>query len=121
MTLYTSGGATVGTVPIGASGNYSFTNVASGNYYLQFLCAIPGGMGLSPSNVGGDDTIDSDGYLTATFTLTSGEVDMTWDLGWYDSALIMVSPAWQDINMNAIVDGPEFDLAGHPRRDGGFV
>ncbi len=94
------------TIPIGG-GAYTFTNLLPGTYSISFLCAIPGGMGFSPSNVGADDNIDSDGISTPTFTLTSGEVDMSWDIGWYDGPVVFASPAWQDTNWNGIVDAGE--------------
>jgi hypothetical protein len=111
VTLYDGSGPVGNPLPIDSSGTYSFTDITPGDYHLEFLCAIPGGMGFSPSNVGEDDTIDSDGITTDTFPLTSGEVDMTWDLGWYDSVLIMAAPAWEDLNLNATVDPPAESLS----------
>lgn len=65
-----------------ASGIYTFT-VAPGDYSVKFIA--PMGYVFTQPNQGGDDTADSDADPvtgeTATFTITSGQVDTSWDAG----------------------------------------
>ncbi|HEY7427336.1 MAG TPA: Ig-like domain repeat protein [Gemmataceae bacterium] len=74
--LFTSVGSLVASTTTDATGNYLFTNVAPGDYYLQF--AAPSGyMFTAPYQ--GDDTIDSHADLTTgdteQFSLIAGEDD----------------------------------------------
>ncbi len=66
-----------------ADGNYLFTNVPIGSYYLQF--SLPNGFSATQMNSGSDETIDSDVdpilLKTTSFTLGSDLVDQKWDLG----------------------------------------
>ncbi|MDH3308712.1 MAG: carboxypeptidase regulatory-like domain-containing protein, partial [Acidimicrobiia bacterium] len=68
------------------NGNYSFTGLVPGDYYVQFV--LPAGFAFSPQDVGGDDTIDSDAKVdapdqgeTAKVTLASGDNNPTIDAG----------------------------------------
>jgi len=65
-------------------GHYSFIGLGPGDYYLTFQGLADDS--LSPWDVG-DDQYDSDmnGDLgrTAIFTLTAGQVDHSWDCGFY--------------------------------------
>jgi hypothetical protein len=70
-----------------ATGFYSFTGLAPGAYYLQTRRSTfpDANYNISPTDAGGNDALDSDfpagTYRTVSTTLTSGEADMTWDLG----------------------------------------
>jgi len=82
--LYDTNGPSVFTTTTNASGLYSFT-VSVGSYFVEFV--PPAGYTFSPQDQGGDDTLDSDADTTtgqtAATTLTSGEIDLTWDAGLY--------------------------------------
>lgn len=73
--LYTSASVLVSTKYTNSSGAYSFTGVAAGNYYVQF---IPGSLTFSPQNQGGNDGIDSDpdptDGKTAVFAVGSSNI-----------------------------------------------
>jgi hypothetical protein len=67
-----------------ASGKYLFTGVSPGSYFVQFM--RPGGFQFSPADLGVSDALDSDAGVagrTAQITLSSGEVDLSWDAGLY--------------------------------------
>ena len=74
-----------------ANGQYLFTEVPHGDYSIGFV--IPDGWNASPQDQGGDDAVDSDGDTngaTAVTTLDPGEEDLTWDMGLYQNATIIV-------------------------------
>ena len=76
-------GAAVGTTVTAGGGNYLFSNLAAGNYFVQF--APPAGQLLTLRDVGINDTIDSDPDpatgLTVVFPLAAGQSDLKWDAG----------------------------------------
>jgi uncharacterized repeat protein (TIGR01451 family) len=64
------------------NGNYLFTNLSAGNYYVEF--ALPNGYVFSPKNQGSNNALDSDvnsNGKTDCFTLASGENNLTIDAG----------------------------------------
>lgn len=119
--LYASTGELISTTVTNASGEYLFSDLTPGDYYLVFI--NPKGEGIwTLSNQGTDDTVDSDVDIEVTdprgdaertevFTLDPGEVDLSWDAG-----LIGLSGAgsaavgnfvWNDLNRNGLQDGGE--------------
>jgi SdrD B-like domain len=75
-------GAVLATTTTDAGGQYEFTNVAPGSYRLRYT--VPAGLQTTPSNVGSDDTVDSDinaGGETEVFALVAGQTDVTLDAG----------------------------------------
>lgn len=83
INLYDEFGSYISSAYTGPSGYYSFAGLADGNYYLDFS----GVDGISPANVGGDDSVDSDvdpiTGLTPVFTLPPNSFDSSWDMGFY--------------------------------------
>ena len=89
VSLYDKNDTLVGTTVTaydqkGIAGNYEFSGLIPGNYYLKFS-NLP--VGYSPSKKGvkiGSDN-DSDANVTtlttSKITLTSGQKDITWDMG----------------------------------------
>lgn len=74
----------IATTMTDADGNYLFTGLAPGDYFVEFV--NPGGFaGFSPQDQGGDDTVDSDANpatgVAAVTTLVAGETDLTHDAG----------------------------------------
>src|SRR5262249_31094764 len=86
--LFTSLGSLVASTTTDASGNYLFTNVTPGDYYLQF--AAPSGF-LFTAPYMGDDTIASHADPTTgdteQFTLLAGEVDPYFNAGLISTSL----------------------------------
>lgn len=70
-----------------ANGHYGFSNLPAGGYYLEFT--PPSGYMIVSKDQGTDDTIDSDATpqtgQTATFTLGSGETNVSVDAGLYST------------------------------------
>jgi hypothetical protein len=108
--LLGSDGTTVlATTTTNASGNYSFTNLPAGTYYVQFVA--PSGTTFTTANVGADDTKDSDADVstgkTAVITLAAGQTNNTIDAGLKQS-LSLSCPG-------NLVLNPSFELnAGSP-------
>ncbi|MBI1223637.1 MAG: DUF11 domain-containing protein [Bacteroidetes bacterium] len=72
-----------------ASGQYSFSNVIPGSYYLVFdPTSFPQGFAPVTQNVSGSDNNDSDANamgITEAFQIHAGDVNNTRDLGLYSS------------------------------------
>ncbi|KAB8050954.1 hypothetical protein GCN78_12400 [Janthinobacterium rivuli] len=115
VNLYNAQGAVVASATTDASGNYLFSNLVPGNYYLGFV--PPAGYGFTKADIGGYAT-DSDvnpatGLTTAWVTLKSGDVQLDWDAG-----LVKLNTAsigdrvWEDNNYNGVQDTGELGVAG---------
>jgi uncharacterized repeat protein (TIGR01451 family)/fimbrial isopeptide formation D2 family protein len=102
VTLYL-GLTPVQTVTTDASGLYTFTNVVSGTYSVQFT--RPATYTFSAVDQGGDDNTDSDANpatgQTATFVVNAGQVITNVDAGMYEPATIGDS-VWFDLNQDGI-------------------
>jgi len=92
-------------------GYYLFPNLPEGDYFLMFY--KPATYLISPSNVGGDDAIDSDGIgmnhngflgaVTPIINLLDTEYDYDWDLGIYQNDLGAIGNyVWEDLNTDNI-------------------
>ncbi len=83
VTLYRADGTAVATTRTDADGHYGYTNLASGDYFIEFN-PMAGYVGTT-SDQGFDDATDSDVGLitgrTPVTTLDAGEHDTTWDYG----------------------------------------
>jgi len=76
------GGNLLATTVTDTNGNYQFSGLSPGDYFVQFVA--PAGSVFTQQNVGGDDTLDSDADssgLTDTVTLSAGENNPTIDAG----------------------------------------
>ncbi|KKO64936.1 Serine-aspartate repeat-containing protein D precursor [Janthinobacterium sp. KBS0711] len=115
VNLYNEQGAVVASATTDASGNYLFSNLVPGNYYLGFV--PPAGYGFTKADIGGYAT-DSDvnpatGFTTTWATLKSGETQLDWDAG-----LVKLNTAsigdrvWEDKNYNGVQEAGELGVAG---------
>lgn len=100
-------------------GYYSFVNVSTGEYYIQFI--LPAGYKFSPQNVGSDDAIDSDvdptTGKTIVFIMQADEGSVSWDAGMYIPSSGPSGPSESGYSLN---HAPTADgTAGEPYR--GFV
>jgi len=95
------------------NGNYEFTDLLPGDYYVVFT--PPAGYKLSPQDATNNqsptasDQIDSDADpvtgQTEVTTLTSGEHDPTWDAGIY-LPVTVGDRVWYDNDKDGIQDAP---------------
>jgi len=100
-----------------SSGAYSFTGLAPGTYYVQFV--LPNNYAFAPKDVatgGGTDSNDSDADTTTgktgNYTLTSGQAQNTVDAGAIVSSTARVGDfVWEDRNGNGIQDAGDSGLA----------
>jgi len=99
------------TATTNASGYYTFSNLISGTYSVQFdLTTLPTGRLVSTQNAGGDDAIDSDASvatgMTQQVTLFPGDANPTLDMGiWQPAGL--GDYVWHDQNANGQQDAGE--------------
>jgi len=114
VTLYNTGGESVGTTTTDATGYYAFTNVQPGDYSLGFPLNV-GSHVLTTADVGSDSS-DSDANVTTgrtlITTLTAGEDDLTWDAGYYSPLATLGNYVWNDLNENGVQDVGEPGLVG---------
>lgn len=97
VTLKNAAGATVGTVTTTAAGAYSFTNLAPGTYSVTF--AKPINFNPTPSNLGADDTKDSDPIagVVSGIVLSAGQINNTVDAGFF-KLVNLYGNVWHDAN-----------------------
>ena len=113
VTLYDSAGNQVATTTTDGNGDYSFTGLVIGDYYVVF--DQPAGLVFSQQDQGGDDALDSDADpatgRTATFHIDPGENDPDWDAGVTPPASIG-NRVWNDANADGIQDAGEAGVDG---------
>ncbi len=115
VSLYSSGGALVGSTTTDVEGFYAFSSVVPGTYYLVF--STPAGYSFSPKDQGGNDALDSDPDSktgqTSNFTLGAGENRTDIDAGVFvTSPGSIADRVWRDNNQNGIQDTGEPGLSG---------
>jgi hypothetical protein len=82
-------GTVMSSAATGASGEYRFSGLAAGTYEIQFV--LPEGYDFTLANAAGD-ALDSDADLvglTGAISLATGEIDLTWDAGVYETPLVL--------------------------------
>jgi hypothetical protein len=96
-----------------SGGYYTFTNVAPGDYYVEF--GLPQDYVYTSWQQGGNPDIDSDAIppagLTSLFTLVSGETNLTIDAGMYRPAAIGDTVYFDD-DRSELQDNGEVGIAG---------
>jgi hypothetical protein len=113
VTLKDSTGVTVDTKITAGGGNYMFTNVAPGSYTVTFT--TPAGYTITKQDLGGNDTLDSDGNpatgVTSTITVVSNSTNTTIDTGMYKPSTIS-NFVWEDMDFDGIQDVGEAGIDG---------
>ncbi|MBK1693752.1 hypothetical protein CKO09_03215 [Chromatium weissei] len=103
------------TATTNATGNYSFTDLAAGEYQVAFDTSTVGsGYVLTKQNSGSDDAADSDANTSTgksqIVTLAAGEANKTIDAGVYQKASVG-DKVWDDMSHNNIQDATEPGIA----------
>ncbi|MEW6196070.1 MAG: SdrD B-like domain-containing protein [Bacteroidota bacterium] len=114
--LYDCDNNLISTTTTDANGNYLFSNLNPGDYYVMFI--LPSGYVFTTKDAGSDDAKDSDADTstgkTICTTLTAGENDLTWDAGIYEEEECMNKIGdfiWHDMDTDGIQDTDEPGLA----------
>ncbi|MFC1534614.1 SdrD B-like domain-containing protein [Thermodesulfobacteriota bacterium] len=110
VNLFTCSGVTVASTTTDYDGNYEFTGLMSGSYYVEFIA--PEGYAFSPQDQGDNDEMDSDVAITSgeteCTTLAPGENDTNWDAGLYIPLTSEIGDrVWDDIDADGIQDEGE--------------
>jgi len=96
------------------SGNYLFSNLPNGEYYLKI--ALYNGYKMSSRNAGSDDLVDSDFnpllYLSDNITLTGNTFDVSIDGGIFTVKAALGDYTWFDNNKDGIQGVTENALPG---------
>jgi len=95
----------------GNSGYYTFTNLLSGTYYVQF--SVPTGYTVTaptPGTATGNDA-GATGQ-TAPILLTSEAINPNIDMGLWVPPLSLGNQVWNDLNNNGRIDAGEVGVAG---------
>ena len=107
VTLYTSFGFQVAQTVTDSNGEYLFTDLYPGTYYVGFS-NLPTDYVFSPKDQGTDDSKDSDADpttgLTAPVTLAAGETKLTLDGGIYQPKASLGDYVWEDLDKDGIQD-----------------
>ncbi|MGF7119042.1 SdrD B-like domain-containing protein [Methanobacterium oryzae] len=105
----------INTTVTNATGNYIFTNLKSGIYWLEFIA--PDSVVkciFSPLNQGTNDTLDSDANaagIAGPVCLERCESDLSWDAGLYRLAAVG-DKVWLDVDKDGLQDSTEPGIAG---------
>jgi subtilisin-like proprotein convertase family protein len=102
---------TAATTTTAGGGLYQFTNVAPGNYVVEFVATA--GYSFAPKDQGGDDTTDSDANSngrTDPFAVVAGQIDSSRDAGLVGT--FVGDKVFGDLNHNGIQDAGETGIDG---------
>ena len=103
-------GALVATQLTDSTGQYFFSNLPPGDYYVQFdKTTLPAGYIFTTSNASGvaddvDSDADSDGKTGNTGYLPSGDSDITLDAGIFRAVVTVGDLVWYDNNRNGLYE-----------------
>lgn len=97
---------------LGRDGYYDFINIGPGTYKITFI--TPAGYTPAPSNVGADDSIDSDPVSgSATVTIAANQSDFTIDAGYCQGGnLNLGNLVWNDADGDGKKDPNEYAIGG---------
>ncbi len=113
--LLDANGAQVATTTTGPNGSYLFDDLVPGTYTVEFVkSTVPAGYAFVTPNQGedaGDSDADSTTGRTATYTLVSGQRQLTVDAG-LTPLVALGDFVWNDVNRNGQQESGELGVAG---------
>jgi hypothetical protein len=105
--LKNASGTVIATTTTNSTGNYLFSGLAAGNYYVVFPISLSGAV-VTAQNVGTNDNIDSDADQTTgqtgVISLGAGQNITNVDAGYCPTTLELGNRVWNDVNNNGIND-----------------
>ncbi|MCB1759812.1 MAG: RICIN domain-containing protein [Gammaproteobacteria bacterium] len=112
--LRDASGALLATETTDGNGFYSFTGLCAGDYIVEYdVATVPAGMVPSPTEAGGDPTVDSNPSPTSVNLPTDNSNDDTIDFGFNQPCDASVGDfVWLDSNENGIQDANEPGIEG---------
>ncbi len=111
--LYSCSDSLVATTATNSLGNYQFTNVTPGSYYVKFVSPV--GYTITAKDQDSIDSLDSDADAltgkTGCYTIASGEMNNSIDAGMYINFVTIGDKVWNDANHNGIQDAGETGIS----------
>ncbi|MBI5858505.1 MAG: carboxypeptidase regulatory-like domain-containing protein [Sphingobacteriales bacterium] len=110
-------GNIVKTTTTNVAGEYLFTDLAAGNYFIDFA-NLPAGYSIGTKNAAGSTSANnSDANIgtskTDVIILPASTTDLTWDMGIVTTTRASLGDfVWNDVNMNGRQDAGETGVAG---------
>ena len=118
VTLFTQAGTNLGSQQTDASGQYLFTDLVNGNYYVHVSFPVAYNT-FSPQDQGADDTIDSDIVIgtgnSSIVSITAGNPSISVDAGMYAGVVPVELTAF-----DGKAKGCEVELSWHTATEVGF-
>lgn len=115
VVLFSSADVILGTTTTDANGQYQFTGLTPGDYYVEFS-NLPAGYEFTGKDAGVDETVDSDADpingSTDWVTLTAGQNYPDLDAGIFTEQAGLGNFVWNDYNNNGIQDSGELGIPG---------
>ncbi|MEI2748943.1 MAG: SdrD B-like domain-containing protein [Ferruginibacter sp.] len=111
VNLLNSSGTQIASTTTSSSGAYAFNNLAAGTYSVRFV--TPTGYYPTASNVGTDDTKDSDPVngVVNGIVLTSAQANTSVDAGFIPAVISLGNRVWYDANNDGINGSSENGIA----------
>ena len=112
VTLYSADSPFVDQTTSDQNGDYTFENLAPGEFYLEFTGA-PAGFNITTKNAGNDGGIDSDidaGGQTDIFTVGVGSYHDEYDAGYTSTGV--GNFVWNDEDQDGVQDAGELGVPG---------
>lgn len=117
VALKNAGGTVLKTTTTSATGEYLFTDLAAGTYFVQFG-NLPAGFSATTKNAAGSTAANNSDANAGTLTtdaivLPASTVDLNWDMGIVSTTKASVGDfVWNDLNANGRQDAGEPGVAG---------
>lgn len=116
LTLLDAANRELHSTTTGANGDYLFSPLCAGTYKIVVdEATLPAGVLPTPSNVGTDTAVDSNGSPATVTLATNDTADVSIDFGYTTPCTGKIGDlVWHDKNRNGLQDAGEAGIAGVP-------